>query len=421
MKRYLSWLGSLSLSTGKYPSLDAMKFLMEKLGHPERQTQFVHVSGTNGKGSVTEMMAKILEQAGYRTGKFMSPHLVRFNERIQVDGQEITDAEIEELLGELQPMFDEYEAKFATEITLFEVETTMALVYYARKKCDIVVLEVGMGGEFDCTNIVTPAVSVIVSIGFDHMNVLGNSLTEIATQKAGIIKAKGRVVTGQLPAEAEAVVQRKCEEMGATWREVQPEKVEIVPEGVVVSYGEFREVKVSLRGEKQAENAAICLEVVECLRAAGWTISEVAVRAGLGEVVHHGRFEEVCKQPIVVFDGGHNLPAMENFWRNVEAYYPGRQKRMIVSLLKQKDCWKILPVLLREEVEYIFTTGNDPERYRSAEELLEIAQSVKPGGKYRMGDLRAVLREIKANGGDEVNFVVGSFYVYGEAQEVFSE
>ena len=272
-KRDLKWLGSLSLSTGKYPSLTAMRFLMERLGHLEEKVRFVHVAGTNGKGSVTEMMAKILEKAGYKTGKFMSPHLVRFNERIQIDGQEITNAEIERLLDELEPTIDEYEAKFGVEITLFEIETTMALVYYAQKKCDVVVLEVGLGGEFDCTNIVTPEVSVIVSIGYDHMNVLGESLTEIATQKAGIIKEGGKVVTGMLSGEAKDVVRKKCEEMGAEWREVEAKKVEIVPKGVRVEDDGFGEIEVPLKGEKQAENVAICFEVVRFLRGAGWKIS----------------------------------------------------------------------------------------------------------------------------------------------------
>ena len=142
MKKDLSWLGSLSLSTGKKPSLDAMRFLMEKLGHPERKTHFVHVAGTNGKGGVVEMVAKVLEMAGYKVGKFMSPHLVRFNERIQINGQEITNARIEEMLEFLEPAFNEFEEKYGRDISLFEVETTMALVFFAEEVCDIVALEV---------------------------------------------------------------------------------------------------------------------------------------------------------------------------------------------------------------------------------------------------------------------------------------
>lgn len=414
-KRDLKWLGSLSLSTGKYPSLTAMRFLMSRLGHPEDRVPFVHVAGTNGKGSVTEMTAKVLEKAGYRTGKFMSPHLLRFNERIQVDGQEIMDAEIERLLDDLRPVIDEYEAKFGVEITLFEIETTMALVYYARKKCDVVVLEVGLGGEFDCTNIVTAIVSVIVSIGYDHMNVLGESLTEIATQKAGIIKMGGKVVSGELPEEAQRVVREKCVAVGAEWRKVRAEKYEIIPSGVRVVDREFGEITVPLRGEKQAENAAICLEVVRFLREMGWRIDDRVVKEGLGEVVHRGRFELVCEKPTVVFDGAHNLPAIQSFWENVEAYYPqsSGKRVFIVSLLKKKDCRKILQALLKEGVEYVFTTGNDAELYTPAEELLKVAREIQPEGEYRAVELCKALEEVRGMK-DRVVFVVGSFYVYGE-------
>ena len=162
----------------------------------------------------------------------------------------------------------------------------MALVYYAEMGCDIVVLEVGLGGEFDCTNIVTPEVAVIVSIGYDHMNILGESLVEIAGQKAGIVKPGGKVVSGELPEEARGVVQRKCEEMGAELVEVVGAEYEIIEGGVRVSDTEFGEIEVPLRGEKQAENAAICLECVRILRERGWVISERAVREGLSEVVH---------------------------------------------------------------------------------------------------------------------------------------
>lgn len=420
-KRDLNWLGSCSLSTSKNPSLKAMKFLMSRLGHPEKKTKFVHVAGTNGKGSVVEMMAKILEKAGYKTGKFMSPHLVRFNERIQVNGREITDAEIEKLLAELQPVIDEYEAEFGVEITLFEIETTMALVYYAEMGCDVVVLEVGLGGEFDCTNIVTPEVAVIVSIGYDHMNILGESLAEIAGQKAGIVKPGGKVVSGELPEEAREVVRRKCEEMGAELIEVAEVAHEIVEGGVKIRDVKFGEIEVPLRGEKQAENAAICLECVRILRENGWEISERAVREGLSEVVHKGRFETVCRDPLVVYDGAHNLPAIENFWKNVEAYYPDvpDEKKTFVLALRKKDCRRILQVLLREEAEYVFTTGDDTESFTLADELLAMAREICPNGKYRVMDLTEALQGIKQEKREGVTFVVGTFFVYDEVEKVF--
>lgn len=412
-KKDLSWLGSLSLSTGKKPSLGAMRFLMKKLGHPERKTHFVHVAGTNGKGSVVEMAAKILEVAGYKVGKFMSPHLVRFNERIQINGQEITNVRIEEMLEFLEPIFNEFEKKYERDISLFEVETAMALVYFAEEACDIVALEVGLGGEWDCTNIVTADVSVITSIGYDHMNVLGDSLEEIAAQKAGIIKEGGMVVTGILPEEAENVVRAKCEKMGAELRIVAPEKVEIVKDGVNLAYSGMNDVEVTLRGKKQGENAAICIECMRILQEKGWKISEAAIREGLRKVVHHGRFETILEKPEIVFDGAHNLPAVENFWTNVETYYPESKKVFVVSLLKRKAYRAIFGKLLRPGEEYIFTTGNDEELYFDAEELKRAAEEIEPRGIYRTAEFGQAMEELK--NGDKMGFVVGSFYVYGDA------
>ncbi len=413
MKKDLSWLGSLSLSTGKKPSLDAMRFLMEKLGHPERKTHFVHVAGTNGKGGVVEMVAKVLEMAGYKVGKFMSPHLVRFNERIQINGQEITNARIEEMLEFLEPAFNEFEEKYGRDISLFEVETTMALVFFAEEVCDIVALEVGLGGEWDCTNIVNADVSVITSIGYDHMNVLGNSLEEIAAQKAGIVKKDGVVVTGILPEGAEKIVRAKCEKMGAELRIVVPEKVEIVKGGVSLKYSGMDDIVVALRGKKQGENAAICIECMRILQEKGWRISEEAMREGLREVMHHGRFETISRRPEIVFDGAHNLPAVENFWTNVEAYYPESKKVFVVSLLKRKDCRVIFGKLLRSGEEYIFTTGNDEELYFDAEELKRVAEEIEPKGVYRTAEFGEAMEELKSGG--KMGFVVGSFYVYGNA------
>lgn len=413
MKKDLSWLGSLSLSTGKRPSLDAMRFLMERLGHPEKKLHFVHVAGTNGKGSVTEMVAKVLEAAGYKVGKFMSPHLIRFNERIQINGQEITNEKIEALLEFLEPAFNEFERKYGRDISLFEVETAMALVYFAEEKCNIVALEVGLGGEWDCTNIVTADVSVITSIGYDHMNILGNSLEEIAAQKAGIIKTNGKIVVGALPEVAERVVRKKCEEVGAELRIVKSENVEVTKSGVRLTYGDEQNIEVGLRGKMQAENAAICIECMHVLREEGWRISDFAIREGLNTVVHHGRFETIAKNPEVVFDGAHNLPAIENFWVNVQEYYPEAKRVFVVSLLQRKDVRAIFGKLLRPGEEYIFTTGNDVKMYYGAEELKQLAEEIEPRGKYRIAKFDEAIKEVKS--GDKVGFVVGSFYVYGDA------
>ena len=196
----------------KNQSLDAMKFFMDKLNHPEKELKFIHIAGTNGKGAVTEMISNILLNSGYKVGKFMSPHLIRYNERIQINNKEITNKEMEEIIIKLNPLVKEYNSKGKGNVTLFELETTMAILYFANKKCDIVVLEVGLGGLYDCTNIVYSIVSIITSIGYDHMKFLGNTLEEIAFQKAGIIKQNSKTIFMSQSESVDNVIIERCKE-----------------------------------------------------------------------------------------------------------------------------------------------------------------------------------------------------------------
>ena len=196
----------------KEPTLDAMNFFMEKLGQPDKKLKFVHIAGTNGKGSVTEMLSTVLEQAGYKVGEYMSPHIIRFNERIRINHKEITDIELEQLLETMAPFVEQYNETHKENITLFELETAMALYYFAKKECDIVVLETGLGGLYDCTNIVEPMLSIITSISYDHMNILGNTLEEIAVQKAGIIKENSETIFIEHEANINKIIEETCKE-----------------------------------------------------------------------------------------------------------------------------------------------------------------------------------------------------------------
>ena len=179
----------------KNPSLKAMKYFMDKYDNFEKNMKFIHIAGTNGKGSCTEILSNILKEEGYKVGKFLSPHLIRYNERISINGKEISDEDMNNIIEELEPLIEEYNKKDDINITLFELETTMALLYFYRNNVDFVVLETGLGGLYDCTNIISkPLVSIITSIGYDHMHLLGNTLEKIAYQKAGIIKEKSDTV-----------------------------------------------------------------------------------------------------------------------------------------------------------------------------------------------------------------------------------
>ena len=232
----------------KNPSLEVMHYFMEELGHTEKDLKVIHVAGTNGKGSITEMMSNILTQSGYRTGKFMSPHLICYNERIAINNQNITDEEFENLIIELNPKVETYNRTHDSKVTLFELQTTMAILYFARKQCDFVVMETGLGGLFDCTNIVNGMISIIASIGYDHMNLLGNTLEEIAMQKAGIIKEKGDTIFVKQEEFINAIIEKTCKEKKNQLHCVDLKKIEEISIQANVtkfSYGKNRNVEIN--------------------------------------------------------------------------------------------------------------------------------------------------------------------------------
>lgn len=256
-----------SFSHGKKKqSLETMKYFMKKLNNPQEKLKFIHIAGTNGKGSCTEMMTNILLKSGYKVGKFISPHLIEYNERISINNINISNEEMEKIIEEIEPLIMEYGKE---DVTLFELETIMAIIYFFRKKCDIVVMEVGLGGMYDCTNIIYPEISIINSIGYDHMQFLGNSIEEIALQKAGIIKKNSKTVYICQENEADKVIIDKCKEENNKLYLINKKDVKNYSynnEFQEFDYKDYKNVKVRLKGKTQIYNASICLEAVNILK-----------------------------------------------------------------------------------------------------------------------------------------------------------
>ena len=400
----------------KNPSLDAMKFFMDKLNHPEKELKFIHIAGTNGKGAVTEMISNILLNSGYKVGKFMSPHLIRYNERIQINNKEITNKEMEEIIIKLNPLVKEYNSKGKGNVTLFELETTMAILYFANKKCDIVVLEVGLGGLYDCTNIVYPIVSIITSIGYDHMKFLGNTLEEIALQKAGIIKQNSKTIFMSQSESVDNVIIERCKEENNKLFLVNKEEIKnysYTEEYQKFDYKEFKNIEINLKGISQIYNACIALETVNVLKEK-YNIKEEIIRKSLKNVIHRGRFEKINNNPTVIYEGAHNEPAIKNFINSVDMYYKNNKKVYIISILKSKDYKTILKLLVKnDENIYIFTCGNDKERYTDAEILKDEAQKSGAKNLFTM-ELEEAIKMSLEKYKDYIIFAVGSFYVYGD-------
>lgn len=400
----------------KDPSLDAMRFFMDKLNHPEKELKFIHIAGTNGKGAVTEMISNILLNSGYKVGKFMSPHLIRYSERIQINNKEITNKEMEEIIIKLNPLVKEYNSKGKGNVTLFELETTMAILYFANKKCDIVVLEVGLGGLYDCTNIVYSIVSIITSIGYDHMKFLGNTLEEIAFQKAGIIKQNSKTIFMSQSESVDNVIIERCKEENNKLFLVNKEEIKnysYTEEYQKFDYKEFKNIEINLKGISQIYNACIALETVNVLKEK-YNIKEEIIRKSLKNVIHRGRFEKINNNPTVIYEGAHNEPAIKNFINSVDMYYKNNKKVYIISILKSKDYKTILKLLVKnDENIYIFTCGNDKERYTDAEILKDEAQKSGAKNLFTM-ELEEAIKMSLEKYKDYIIFTVGSFYVYGD-------
>lgn len=403
-----------SFSHGKKKqSLETMEYFMKKLNNPQEKQKFIHIAGTNGKGSCTEMMTNILLKFGYKVGKFISPHLIEYNERISVNNINISNEEMEKIIEEIDPLIMEYGKE---NVTLFELETIMAIIYFYRKKCDIAVMEVGLGGMYDCTNIVYPEISIINSIGYDHMQLLGNSIEEIASQKAGIIKKNSKTVYICQENEADNVIINKCKEENNKLYLIKKEDVKNYSynnEFQEFDYKDYKNVKVKLKGKSQIYNAIICLEAVNILKDK-YKLPEEKVREGLESVIHKGRFETLCNKPTIIYDGGHNELAIKNFINSVSMYYEENKKIYIISLLKSKDYKTIIKLLVQENNGiYIFTTGNSKERYWDKEILKE--EAIRLGAKNVISmNLEGAMKNVYEEYKDCTNFVIGSFYIYGD-------
>ena len=407
----------------KNPSLDAMKYFINEYNDFEKEMKFIHVAGTNGKGSCVEMISNILVKQGYKVGKFISPHLIRYNERISINGIEITDDEIAKIIEELQPKIEQYNKTNNIPVTFFELETIMALLYFYREKVDFIILETGLGGLYDCTNIISkPLVSLISSIGYDHMHILGNTLEEIAYQKAGIVKKNSNTVIIEQEENVNDVFKKVCKEKNNELHLISKTKIKNYKTDSTYQYfdyGKYKDIAIILKGKKQIENACLCIETINILNLLSYTVSEKAIREGLKTVIHKGRMEKLSDNPLIIFDGAHNEPAIRNLKDMVEMYHNDKKVIYIISILKRKDYRKMLDILLQNSnAHFIFTSGNDVEKYTSKDELYKYANSVNKNVDINRMELNDAIEFAFNNKSKKsVFFVIGSFYVYGDVEE----
>lgn len=368
--------------TGSVLGLESMQELLKRLDNPQDQLKFIHISGTNGKGSELAFLSEILTEAGYRTGRYVSPTLYSYRERIQVNGEWINRESLARYVAVIKEAIEAIAADGLSVPTVFEVETAISFLYFCDKKCDIVLLETGMGGTLDATNVVkTTILEVIASIGMDHMGFLGNTLGEIAANKAGIIKPDTCVVSAKQEPEAEAVVRRVSEQMHAQLSIVDPEHLSEVQYGYEkqsFTYKNWKNVEITLAGTYQIINAALALEAVEALRKLGYALSEEQVRTGMKRAAWRGRFSVIHKDPIVVIDGAHNPAAATVLKTSLETYFKGKKLYYIFGVFADKDYEKVIEITAPLAEQIITVQTPDNPRALPAEELKCAVEKVNP-------------------------------------------
>lgn len=383
-------------------------------GHPERGQVFVHVGGTNGKGSVSAMIASCLSQAGYRTGLYTSPHLHRYVERICIDGKPIREAEAARRITELLEIF---EGTGTGATTFFELTTLLALEAFRDHRCDVVVLEVGLGGRLDATNVVTPAVSVITRVALDHTQVLGDSIAAIAREKAGIIKRGVPLITAVRDAKARAVIERRARRMGAEVLRIDRDfsiRPGHVPQSFDVQVGE-REIsglRIALQGEHQRENAACAIAALQRLHAVGFDVSELTIRRGLSRVRWPGRLECVRGRPQILLDAAHNLDgcrALVRYLENRPSAVKGRRV-LVFGALADKDYRRMLRLLALRMDTVIFCMPAMPR----AASFTQLARVTKGARSRNVTDALRQARHAAGASGEII--VAGSIFLLAEVR-----
>ncbi|WMI82289.1 bifunctional folylpolyglutamate synthase/dihydrofolate synthase [Anaerotignum sp. MB30-C6] len=361
------------------PGLERIINLMEKLGNPEKKLKVIHVAGTNGKGSATAMLSSILKEAGYRTASYTSPHLEKYNERFIINGKEITDEAFAKIITRTKQACQQLVAEGKEAPTLFEVVTGAAYLYFAEEKVDIAIIEVGLGGRFDATNIIeNPILSIIMSISMDHTDFLGNTIEAIAMEKAGIIKKSCPVVLYSQEELVYNIVKNNADALNAPLYCLKDSEIKISAQSlrgtifdVKSSFLNYEELFLPLLGLHQVQNCVTVLQACEVLKKNGLAFTKEDIRKGISNTVWAGRME-ICKNnPLVILDGAHNVDGIRRLAQSVQTYFNRKNITLILGVLGDKEYEKMAELILPYANQVVLTEPHS-QRKLDAEKLANI-------------------------------------------------
>jgi dihydrofolate synthase/folylpolyglutamate synthase len=424
---FKEWIFNLKQFGDVKLRLTVMEQMLARLGNPEKRLRVVHVGGTNGKGSTVAMVASVLHAAGYRVGMFTKPHLSNFTERISVDGAQISERHVIELVDRMLPAIDEVSAAYQHP-TFFEITAALMFLYFAEQSVDYAVIEVGMGGRLDATNVVEPLVSVITNVSLEHTTVLGDTVEKIAAEKAGIIKPGGMLVTASTDERVLGVFRKTCDERNSRLIIVGDSVTFDNLEGgiggqtfdVATGFGRsFKQLRIPLLGAHQVTNAATAVAAVEALSLRGVDVPERAVRDGLANVRWPGRMEIMQTRPYIVIDGAKDPEAARVLAKEMPEVFKYGRLVLVVSISRDKGIADMLQHLLPIADKVVATRHNVKGRAIEPEELAAFARNAGKDAVVVYDPKDAVRQAMELAGADGLVLVTGSLFVVGEARELW--
>lgn len=413
-----------TMKFGCRPGLERTAKLLELLGDPQKRLKLLHIAGTNGKGSTTAMIASVLSSAGYSTGMYISPHLYRNTERMTIDGREISEEDFVSYATEVLDMVKLMGERGMEEPTQFEMYTAMALLYFERKEVDFAVIETGLGGRYDATNVIDPVLSVITSISYDHMDILGDSIEKIAYEKAGIIKESRPVILyPQLYPEAEAVIEQVCREHNAELIKADPAAIQLKDYsigGQLIDYKyrgyDIKNMRLPLIGDHQLSNCAVALAAVAELDKMGYKVSEAAIKKGIETVKWPCRLSLISTEPLILIDGAHNEDGINSLREALVKYFYGWKIIYVIGMLKDKDYGYAIKKLMPMAWAVVATEPVSDRALPAA----AMAEAVRPycSNVTPEPDIVKALEKAKELCADDCMICVcGSLYLAGSAYE----
>ena len=395
-----------------HKNLDKLRRLLRLFGSPDRSCPVIHVTGSKGKGSLCAMLDRIFTCAGYKVGRFTSPHLHSINERFSIGDVPCSDDQFIEIASRLSEKLNTLPEE--DTLTFFELATWFAFEYFASQKVDLAVIEVGLGGRFDATNVCDPVLSLISSISLEHTEQLGDNLASIAFEKAGIIKKGVPVITGDLPAEASSVVDETARNLDAPRLALESDFFAVPHHGSTFDYVwgkcDLKNIELSLWGEHQKRNAALALTVALIFRKWRWNITETSFRDALQTVSLPARIEKICEKPLVIIDGSHNPASVQSLVETLKERFEKKRGRLLFGTNQDKDFCRMLEILTPYFEEIVMTQSRESTRAVAAETL----QSLHPGSRFFIDPEEGMRYLLSQTGPEDYVCVAGSFYLAAE-------